>query len=652
MVIPVKICLPSKSIVRGYLHLNVDGPILTTQKGENFLPSVHPNGILFSILSNDIRGNIAFHLESNDWVSFQPKSATRHHSMKTISQNEMYPPSSNSWVGHLSESGSEAIYSTFPIANSNKELLLISDALTENVYGYYKINPYEKGILFMEKDWDIWSKLYGKQDSSEKTEILKQLLETKPPSWSELTSLVEEVNIPNLTIEKTMRDTMNQLVPKSFPEDIREELMAFLAFSINLKIPKEDPLTFNSRYESTPLLLMLSYHHIQYLMDNKKPPNYVRIFALADRGMLHIGDQPATEAVEQNPWDLAWMHLVNLNPARRERVLDLVNELNQNEEIMTSLPISRKDAESSKEKWTDRFTTILDALSLRGHVHNEKVGLRTLIYVGGAHRWPHKHLAWIARLGIPSEKPPFFQLMVMPQTAAERVQRVKTNIVVEDWSMTKANLNLYDTANQRWKTKTDRILKSVSSKRTLRQLEREFHYRFDKKVYTLSEVESRVLGFSTLGIILNSLELGKYEEYLGIENNYLREILTQLRNNGVIQLRYSFYQLGLFSIYVQGHGPKQKIQSLTRSFLKHTPTTTVRIANDGADCYIISRVPENEIYNISTKLPTAAAEEGIELKVMRVDAYAAYNHNLYERLLRPDGTWDDDISGFLDQMRS
>ncbi len=42
----------------------------------------------------------------------------------------------------------------------------------------------------------------------------------------------------------------------------------------------------------------------------------------------------------------------------------------------------------------------------------------------------------------------------------------------------------------------------------------------------------------------------------------------------------------------------------------------------------------------------------MDIKIYRVNAYAAYTHNLYQRLLRPDGTWDDDISGFLSQIRS
>ena len=47
-----------------------------------------------------------------------------------------------------------------------------------------------------------------------------------------------------------------------------------------------------------------------------------------------------------------------------------------------------------------------------------------------------------------------------------------------------------------------------------------------------------------------------------------------------------------------------------------------------------------------------ASEYGMDIKMFRVSAYAAYTHNLYERLLTSEGTWDDDISGLLNQIRA
>ena len=652
MVIPVTIRFPSKSIERGTLVIDENGSGLIGEHGESHSKNTNLHQLLFSINKEYLKKKKGIHLEEEDWILFQPESTVHYYSPSILHQNEMYPPSSGGWIGHFSESGIEAQFSVFPLVEEMKNVLLITDRETGELYGAFKINLFEKLILFMKKDWDVWSELYEAHNPKKRDDVIHQLLDRKAPSFSELAKLVEGVDIPKLKIGKTMRETMNQLVPESFPMNVREELMAFLALSIKLQIPDEDPLDFNSRYQSTPILGTLAYHHIQYYIEEKEPPNYVRIFFLADRGALFVNSQPRTEAIEQNPWDIAWMQLVNINPTRRGKILDLVNDLNEKQKIITSLPVTRMEATVSRENWIDRFTTILYALSLRGHVHNQKLGLHTLIYVGGAHRWPHKHLAWTARLGNPFDNPPYFQIMVVPSAAAERIKRIKPNIAEEDWSITNTNLNLFSRSTQKWRINSSRIIQAFSKERTLKQLEKEFNFRVDERIISINDEEARVLGFLTFGIILNSLELGEYQKHLGIDKTELLEILTRIRNEGLVQLRYSFYQLGLVSLFVEGHGAPKRIQSVTRAFLKYSPTATARIANDGKDCYILARIPEEDIYNLSRQISNAALDENISMRVMKVDAYAAYNHDLYTRLRNPDGTWDDDISGFLSQIRS
>lgn len=34
------------------------------------------------------------------------------------------------------------------------------------------------------------------------------------------------------------------------------------------------------------------------------------------------------------------------------------------------------------------------------------------------------------------------------------------------------------------------------------------------------------------------------------------------------------------------------------------------------------------------------------------EAFRSYTGDFYQRLLKPDGTWDDDVSGLLSQVRS
>ncbi|MGY5879089.1 MAG: hypothetical protein RTV31_02515, partial [Candidatus Thorarchaeota archaeon] len=289
------------------------------------------------------------------------------------------------------------------------------------------------------------------------------------------------------------------------------------------------------------------------------------------------------------------------------RILDKVTELNENQVIMSGLPITKEDALLSREAWIDRFAMIQNSLQIRGHVQNRNLGLRTLIYVGGAHRWPHKHLAWTARLGNPAKKPPYIQVMVMPPSAAERIRRLRPNISEVFWSASKINYNLFSGSTQKWKTNTTRILQSLENQRSMKQLEREFGVKLLGKVFIPTLNETRVLGLMTWAMFMNSLELGEYNEFLGMDGNQFKEILTKLSSREIIQIQYHLPMAGLASVSLVCNGPSQKIQSLTRALLKHTPSTTARISKEGEQCYAMSRMPEESVYDISTQLPSKAA---------------------------------------------
>ena len=82
------------------------------------------------------------------------------------------------------------------------------------------------------------------------------------------------------------------------------------------------------------------------------------------------------------------------------------------------------------------------------------------------------------------------------------------------------------------------------------------------------------------------------------------------------------------------------------------PSTTAMIEEGGSKAYIISRVPDDSVYDLFANLPTKASEVDMKVRCLRIDAYAGYQNDLYSRLLKSDQTWDDDISGLLSQIRS
>ncbi|TFG30215.1 hypothetical protein EU527_14745 [Candidatus Thorarchaeota archaeon] len=648
MKVPVKVFFPSGSVEQGILSYTIQGAIITLENNRVLYQDSEASNITFSLIN---RINL-FPVLENERVDFKVKTIIRSYSTKPVMQSEMYPKSSKGWITKLSDTGRKALFIGQRIIGTEKYLLVIIDLDDENPLDILRVNSYEINILFMKTDWEAYRELYQEPDEQNRRKLIDALLDVKPPNWIDLAALVEEIDVPNLKIGKTMRQTMNQLVPKSFPNEIREELMAFLSLVMKLEVPNEDPLIINNRYRSTPLLHSLIFHHIQCLIEGDKPPQYLRVFHLADRGLLPYSLSPAAEDIEHNPWDIAWYKLMALFPSKRGRVLQLTNNLNIEQEVITDIPISKEDAAKSREKWLDRFALTLYGLHMRGHVQNLNLGLHSLVYIGGAHRWPHQHLSWAARLGNPSEKSPYFQFMIVPHSSREQIRRIRPCINEINWSANNINLNLYSDRIQSWEVKISGIMQSLSSNRSFRQLEKEYGMKSRGDVYIPDKNEAKILSFMTWGFFMNSLELGEYETHLGMNVKRLKAIIKNLRDRNIIKIQYYIPMSGLTSICIQVKGPLEKIISLSRAFLKDTPSTTVMISSEAKTGYIISRLPEKVVYDISSKLPLVADNQGIQMNVQRISAYAAYTHNLYDRLLLPDGTWDDNISGFLNQIRS
>ena len=608
----------------------------------------HEEDLEFS-LRYEIKG---IPVSTGEKVRLKSYAKIRKLSEASLGQYEMYPPSSDGWITMLSNSGKDVVMIIHELAGSDKLLMIIIDRDNGELITSHKIQSFETGILRLETDYDAYRKLFTEYDSTNREKLLAAILDTPPPSWNELANLVEGVSVPNLRIGETMRETMNQLVPKSFPETIREELMAFLSLIISIRIPKADPLEYNTQYRSTPLLHSLLFHHIQSLIEGDNPPQYVKIFAMADRKVLPDRIQPTAESIEKNPWDIAWYKLTNMFPNRRGRIIDIISKLSTGTISSAGLPITREDARDSKEAWIDRFALILYSLQLRAHVNNQKLGLKTLIYIGGAHRWPHEHLFYSARLGNPTEKPPYLQLMIMPPVAAERILRLRSNIMDVEWSKSLINYDLFSNKTLSWRVHTSRIIESINGQKTLKNLKQEFDTIRSDKIKAPSKIESKVLGFISWGFYLNSLELGQYDRHLGIDKESLLVILNDFSENGIIDLQYYLPMAGLASLCLVCDGPSQNVQSLTRAFLKHTPSTTANIADSGKRSYILARIPESSVFDIFTRLPERAQANEMQVKIYRVNAYAAYTHNFYERILRDDLSWNDDISGFMSQLRS
>lgn len=640
---PVRVYRPNNELETGILRYTRHGPVIKIENGEEIKNS---DNVYFAI--HDIV-DPKLPLLRNELVQLRPRIAVvMGYAPKDTVIDRMYPSSTDKWITHVVEGENLALYTVQDIKDSQRKLLAITSLDNPNDFISYKIQPYETDILELKHDRIVQNEI---RESFRKAFDMNSILDTGPPSWSTIDKLVEGVNVPNLSLKSTMGETLKQLIPSSFPERVRKQIIAFLAWTETAKVPPQDPMDFIQKYAEFDIFNSLVTGHIKCLLDGIKPPPYVRIMNQAETGSLKVTERPTLATVEQNPWYIAQLKLYELFPDWMKRVLELTETLNKKGKIVGELPVTREESMTSKIHWGDRFALITQGLAMRGYVQRESIGLRSMVYVGAAHKWPHIHLEFSARLGYQTQKSPQIQLMVFPETSVEQVARILPSVHIIEWETNSANLSLYNNRNSRWKINSTTILKSLERSRSLQQLENEFGAFYRKKPIQLTPDQAKVLDMISWGIYLVNLEDNRYSRYYKIDNQTIKDTLEFLQKQGVFKLFYLTTMQKLTSICISANGPSNHICSFARSFLKHAPTSDVRIGDQGSSCFIISRVPEDEAFDLMNSLQSKAKETDINLTARPISAYIGYRNNLYQRLRQADGSWNNDVSGIISQIR-
>jgi hypothetical protein len=101
---------------------------------------------------------------------------------------------------------------------------------------------------------------------------------------------------------------------------------------------------------------------------------------------------------------------------------------------------------------------------------------------------------------------------------------------------------------------------------------------------------------------------------------------------------------------VKFKGREESVCSIARSLLKHIPVSNLMIMDSGRRCASIVRVPVDQISEFHSFLNSKNLNETVDvLQNSRVTYFRSYRNNLYRRLRKKDGDWDDDISIILSQ---
>ena len=655
--ITVKVFTPAGDCVLGQLTWNATGPHITLEPRESFSGDTkdYSYEINDEIVVDETGVSKHISLKRAARIILKPIEVTKmpYSTMAERLSDDLYPPASYDWTSRMTEKGEEALYIVQKLQNDKRYWLTIVNAATAEVHESHAIYKYEASIITLTNDVEADHEMYQSIGAEEPESTVKRTLEIldgPPPTWEDLASLTAQVRIPGLMIGSDMRETVSQLVPMEFPSEVREEIMAFLAWTTRKGLPEEDPVRFISIKETLRQSARLYIGHLQCLLDGLQPPPYVRLMNLAVTGRLPPFGRPPTESEEETPWSMAYRKISEQFPDWTGRVTKYAMNLNAAGSVAVGLPVSSATAKQSRRAWGDRLALATHGLFLNMHIEPQSLGLQHLIYVGAAHRWPHKHLVFSARLGNDLGRPPKLHVMHMPPSAAERVIRARPSVEEIEWSCRSINLGLYNIREGRWKLSLPRIMRSFGGTRTIRRLRNEFGGWQGKSPFRPSKDEAKVLDLVSRGISLDDPESDRYWLFHGITREQFKSTLTKLKKFN-FRLQYNPMPSDLASLFILAQGEPKHVCSMVRGFLLQTPTTTARVSRNGASCYLISRLPDDTLHELVSILPSRAQEYGIKARCMPITAYQGYLQNFYTRLQMEDGSWDDDVSAMLSQIR-
>jgi hypothetical protein len=578
----------------------------------------------------------------------------RGYSKGGIRSEPYYPPSTNGWAGRLSDSEKKALFFVHELREENRFWLTILNPEDYRIHEAHPILPFEVGLLVYQEDFDKYNAAVQRLTTDDKAwaeHFMEEILDGNPPSWQELAEITKEVYIPNLQIGKTMRETLEHIVPTSFEPDTNEQIMAFLGMIVRWKLPDEDPISYFKKLESLPVLRVLIMGHLWCVVGEETPPPYVRILLDSERQRLGAPTLTTRESSGENSWIRAHYQINEHLPQFSNTSRMHAARLNVSGKILTSLPVSKSQAQQSRKKWIERFRLLTEGLLLRSHVRPGALGLIRVANLTAAHQWPHKHMKYSASLGTGGYRNPHIQIMEMPQTSYESVLRARPNIVAIEWSANRVNSHLFNERTQRWTSAPSKILKSLDGKRTVRRLGNEFGAWRGSKIHQPKREWTQALDVTADLSYLSAFEYSGYLEQFGLTQQSLRRNLLELKQKGIIDIAYLPNLTDLVSIAILAQGDRNSTCSLARSVLSFAPSATSMVGKKGEWLLALCRLPSPDAHQLMAELPNAAAIRNVTLRCNRTLSLRSYSWDFYQRLLRDDGNWDDDVSIMLSQIR-
>jgi hypothetical protein len=562
-------------------------------------------------------------------------------------EEDIYPPSSGGTYERLF--GSDFIVSTMlqRELDSMRFWLLVLTQEEGRVVHHRPVFDYEvffhrfKNQYFSINQFPL--NIWARKRRQESREALGEL---PTPSWEALYRFSEGYDFKDFKMGRNMRETVDQLVPRDMPDFYRESFILGLCAIFSPDLMNTDPLDLEDTVEDMVIARVILMTHYDNLLRGSTTSDLLRVIN-SPKSPSHL----THDAIVQYSWFLPRTELeARLFTRQTESVLiQHCRKLTEEQSTRPKFPVTWEEAKRSTEKWKDRAILVGYIPTMTGRFNPSRLGLRSLMYLGGAYRWPHKHSTWNAS-AVWGERNLQIQEMLLPPHAVERVTRFLERVLVTRWYSRRVNYDSYDQERGEWTYDSVKMANKVEKRVSMSRLSREHQIGSDNKVTIPDRTEAMIL--DGLGNYLRYQDLEKHEglwEVMGIAPDEFESRTKSLVDDGMVRLSYHFYQARYTSRCLVLQGNMGHIRSLAKSLLDSAPTCSVYLFDDSA--FIIASMHPDRMIPFAETLIPRAAENDVLVESWTVNRHQNYRWGLLHRLLREDRSWDDDISGLLCQAR-
>lgn len=241
----------------------------------------------------------------------------------------------------------------------------------------------------------------------------------------------------------------------------------------------------------------------------------------------------------------------------------------------------------------------------------------------------------------------------MPASALEQARRYLPSLSEVDWSARASNPSIFSRSRNEWNLTHHRILEGLQKEVDLQSLISKYGRWRSRNQHRMSLEEAKVLDSTSARLDLAFLETEKGQEYWGVNKENAIAFLSSMRKQEAIQVFYEIKEAKLPPpLIVISQGEQGRNRCLVGAFLANSPSAEAYVGCDWKHSTIISSLNELSRNTLYKSLPEWGTENNIEVKCHIPESFQNYSHDVFQRLLKADGSWLDDISGLVTQGRS